>query len=257
MIAEELKAFLDDKAYKYESPDFIELDPIKVPHQFKEKQDIEIAGFFTSILAWGTRKSIIISANRLMKLFEYSPYDFVLNHKKDDFKSLRHFKHRTFQPADLQYFITSLNHIYKERDGLENVFALKESEGSMYKAIHRFKKIFFELDPPMRTLKHIADPLNGSAAKRINLFLRWMVRSSQRGVDFGIWKSIHPKFLSCPLDIHTFKVAKYLSLISSNSVGFKALVELDNCLRQLDPVDPTKYDFALFGLGLYEDIFKT
>ena len=257
MIARELNTFLDDRAYKYETPEFIEHDPIQVPHQFTKKHDIEIAGFFVAILAWGTRKSIITSANRLMKLFEYSPYDFILNHQIDDTKNLKHFKHRTFQPIDLQYFITSLRHIYKEKGGLENVFALVESEESMYKAIHRFKRTFFELNHPQRTLKHIADPLSGSAAKRINLFLRWMVRSNQRGVDFGMWESIPSKFLSCPLDIHTFTVAKQLGLISSKSVGFKALFELDNCLRQLDPEDPTKYDFALFGLGLYEDIFKS
>ena len=250
----QFKDLLDRKARKYESKNFIETDPIKVAHQFSEKADIEIISFLITTFAWGNRKSIINSANNLVELLESNPHDFVVNHTKSDLKRFKDFTHRTFQPVDLIYFITALKFIYTQKGGLENVFVPEMNQEFLYKAIHRFKRIFFGLPHLKRTEKHISDPLNGSASKRINLFLRWMVRSSTLGVDFGIWKNISPRILSCPLDIHTLRVAGKLGLISRKTNDFKTLVELDRNLRLLNPEDPVKYDFALFGLGMFENI---
>lgn len=252
MIPSELKEFLDEKVALYNHPTFIESDPIQIPHRYKQKEDIEIAGFLAATIAWGNRKMIIKSASKLMEAMGDSPYDFVLNHREKDLSRLDHFVHRTFNHEDVKYFIKSLKNIYQKHTGLETVFAENTTNCSTQKAISEFKKIFFEIDHLSRTTKHISDPLNGSAAKRINMFLRWMVRNDERGVDFGIWKTIPMYALSCPLDVHSGNVARKLDLLIRKQNDAKALAELDSNLRQLDAKDPVKYDFALFGLGVFE-----
>lgn len=253
MISEkEIKAFLDFKVEQYNIPAFIETDPIQIPHHFSKKEDIEVSGFITATIAWGNRKSILINANRLMELLDYSPYDFVINHTSKDLMALEGFVHRTFNGEDLRYFIIALKNIYLNHGGLERVFKTFSEDHSLQGSIHEFKKIFFELTHLTRTEKHVSDPLKNSAAKRINMFLRWMVRKDKTGVDFGIWESIHPSQLSCPLDVHSGNTARKLKLLHRKQNDAKALVELDTSLRKLDPVDPVKYDFALFGLGVFE-----
>ena len=203
-------------------------------------------------IAWGNRKSIITNGNRLVELMGNSPYDFVMNFSEEHVGSLSNFVHRTFNNEDLGYFLKSLQNIYKNHEGLESLFSKHAEKNSMQPAIHQFKKTFFELPHPPRTQKHISDPLKNSAAKRINMFLRWMVRNDAAGVDFGIWKSISPSKLSCPLDVHSGNVARKLKLLKRKQNDSKALMELDKSLRKLDPNDPVKYDFALFGLGVFE-----
>ncbi|PKP12939.1 MAG: TIGR02757 family protein [Bacteroidetes bacterium HGW-Bacteroidetes-3] len=252
MTKTELKEFLDEKVIQYNSPMFIDSDPIQIPHQFSIKEDIEISAFLTATIAWGNRKSIIKNALTMMDLLGNSPYDFVLNHQPHHLDKIEHFVHRTFNVDDFKYFIIALQHIYKNHGGMENVFSKNATSNSTQAAIHEFKKIFFEIPHLERTKKHISDPLNGSAAKRINMFLRWMVRNDKTGVDFGIWKSLSPAQLSCPLDIHSGNVARKLGLLTRKQNDAKALAELDTNLRKMDKSDPVKYDFALFGLGVFE-----
>ncbi len=252
MTQKELKQFLDEKVLQYNQPKFIESDPIQIPHQFSKKEDIEIAGFLTATIAWGKRPMIIKNANKMMEFMDNSPHDFIINHQQKDLDSLQHFVHRTFNLIDFKFFITSLKNIYNKHQGLEPIFAKHITDGTMKYSIHQFKQIFFEIEHPQRTTKHVSDPLKGSAAKRINMYLRWMVRQDQKGVDFGIWKSILPSVLSCPLDVHSGNVARKLGLLVRKQNDWKALNELDTNLRKLDIKDPSKYDFALFGLGIFE-----
>lgn len=248
----QLKEFLDEKVIIYNNPNFIETDPIQIPHLFTLKEDIEIAGFLVATIAWGNRKSIINNGHRLVEMMGNSPYDFIMNFSEKNSDSLSPFVHRTFNNEDLFYFLKALQNIYKNHGGLENVFATYANKDSMQVSIHHFKKTFFELPHLPRTQKHISDPLKNSAAKRINMFLRWMVRNDNSGVDFGIWKTISPALLSCPLDVHSGNVARKLGLLSRKQNDAKALQEVDTALRKLDPTDPAKYDFALFGLGVFE-----
>ncbi|MDU8887292.1 TIGR02757 family protein [Yeosuana sp. MJ-SS3] len=248
----ELKDFLDTKVVQYNNPKFIESDPIQIPHLFSKKEDIEIAGFLTATIAWGNRKSIINNAKRMMLLLDNSPHDFIIYHQESDLEALSPFVHRTFNGTDFITFIKGLQHIYKTYGGLEVVFAKHAETDSLQKSIHHFKQGFFEINHLQRTQKHISDPLKNSAAKRINMFLRWMVRQDNAGVDFGIWKSISSSQLSCPLDVHSGNVARKLELLTRTQNDAKALAELDISLRTLDPNDPVKYDFALFGLGVFE-----
>ncbi|WP_350288648.1 TIGR02757 family protein [uncultured Croceitalea sp.] len=248
----ELKAFLDQKAAQYEHPKFLESDPLQIPHRFSKKEDIEISAFLTATIAWGNRKSIINNATRLMELLDNAPYDFLQNHQESDLDSLSNFVHRTFNGDDLKYFIKSLSNIYKNHGGLETVFTKNQAQNSLQLSISNYKTIFFELAHMPRTQKHVSDPLKGSAAKRINMFLRWMVRPGERGVDFGLWKNISSSKLSCPLDVHSGNVARKLKLLRRKQNDAKALLELDTSLRKLDTNDPVKYDFALFGLGVFE-----
>ena len=250
---QDLKQFLEDKVYQYNNCKFIESDPIQVPHTFSKKEDIEIAAFLTATIAWGNRKSIINNAKRMMILLDQSPYDFVLNHKESDLEALLPFVHRTFNGGDFITFLSGLKHIYKTHNGLEATFSKHAKNDSLQPAIHHFKESFFEIAHLQRTQKHISDPLKNSAAKRINMFLRWMVRPNNTGVDFGIWKSLSPSQLSCPLDVHSGNVARKLGLLNRKQNDSKALLELDTNLRKLDPLDPVKYDFALFGLGVFEN----
>lgn len=248
----ELKSFLDEKVMQYNNSKFIASDPIQVPHQFNKKEDIEISGFLTATIAWGNRKSIIANAKRMMQLMDQAPYDFVMNHQDTDLKNLMPFVHRTFNGEDLIQFVECLKHIYKDYNGLEAVFLKYAQKESLQLSISKLKSHFFEIEHLSRTQKHISDPLKNSAAKRINMFLRWMVRQDQSGVDFGIWKSLSPSQLSCPLDVHSGKVARKLGLLIRKQNDSKALSELDTSLRKLDKFDPVKYDFALFGLGVFE-----
>ncbi|NNK40914.1 MAG: TIGR02757 family protein [Winogradskyella sp.] len=248
----ELKEFLDTKVELYNNPKFIESDPIQIPHKFTKKEDIEIMGFLTATIAWGNRKSIITNANRMAELLDYAPLEFVMQHQDTDLKRLNGFVHRTFNDEDFKQFIKSLHHIYKTHNGLEAVFAKHATKLSLQLSIHHFKSCFFEIDHTPRTKKHVSDPLKNSAAKRINMFLRWMVRNDANGVDFGIWQSLSPAQLSCPLDVHSGNVARKLGLLKRKQNDAKALAELDQSLRALDAKDPVKYDFALFGLGVFE-----
>ncbi len=248
----ELKDFLDQKVDLYNTPRFIETDPVQIPHLFNKKEDVEIAGFLTATIAWGNRKSILKNSNRLMQLMDMAPYEYVMNHEQNDLDHLDGFVHRTFNSLDLLFFIKSLKNIYTYHNGLESVFTQHASATSLQPAIHEFRKVFLELPHLQRTEKHISDPFRNSAAKRINMFLRWMVRNDKAGVDFGIWKSISPSTLSCPLDVHSGNVARKLGILKRKMNDAKAVAELDLNLRKLDATDPVKYDFALFGLGVFE-----
>jgi len=247
-----LKSFLDFKVLEYNNPEFIKSDPIQIPHLFSKKEDIEIAGFLTATIAWGNRKSILNNSRKLMELMDMSPYDFIINHEEQDLDRFDAFVHRTFNSEDLKYFIYALQNIYLKHGGLENIFNRYALIDSLQPAIHNFKKVFFELPHQRRTEKHVSDPLKNSAAKRINMFLRWMIRNDDSGVDFGIWDKLSPAQLSCPLDVHSGNVARKLKLLKRKANDAKALAEFDKNLRKFDPIDPVKYDFALFGLGVFE-----
>ena len=249
----ELRDFLNEKVLQYNRPAFIEMDPIQIPHEYEEKEDIEIAGFMAAVIAWGNRVSIIKSARKMMSLMGNSPYGFVMEHREEQLERMAGFVHRTFNSLDLIYFVQALRHLYLHHEGLEGVFRKYQTESSLQIAIHQLKRIFFEPPHPARTTKHLPDPLKGSAAKRINMYLRWMVRRDRAGVDFGLWDSISPSILSCPLDVHTAKVARRLGLLRRRQNDAAAVTELDAVLRGFDPEDPVKYDFALFGLGVHED----
>lgn len=248
----ELKEFLDEKVELFNNISFIDTDPISIPHQFSKKEDIEIAGFLAATIAWGNRKMIIRNANRMMELLDNSPFDFIMDSSDDEFEALGDFVHRTFNSSDLHYFLKALRHIYKYKGGLENIFTTYQTSGSLQQAIHELHRIFFELPHEKRTEKHLSDPYKGSSAKKINMYLRWMVRKDNKGVDFGIWDSISPAVLSCPLDVHSGNVARELGLLKHKQNDSRAVAELDSVLRGFDPEDPVKYDFALFGLGVSE-----
>jgi uncharacterized protein (TIGR02757 family) len=250
---EELKEFLDEKVRKYNTPEFIESDPISIPHRFNAKEDIEISGFLAATIAWGNRKAILKSSGRIMDYLGNSPYDFIINHNEHDLERISGSVHRTFNSDDLIYFIKALRNIYTFHGGLEGIFNKYRTEDSLQPAITALNRIFFELTHEKRTVKHISDPSKGSAAKKINMFLRWMVREDNKGVDFGLWRSISPSILSCPLDVHSGNVARKLGLLTRKQSDAVAVRQLDLNLRKLDPSDPVKYDFALFGLGVFEN----
>ena len=248
----ELHNFLEEKHDQYNRRGFIESDPISIPHQFSKKEDIEIAAFLTATIAWGNRKMIIKNANRLMKLMDRAPFDFIQNFTDDDLKPFETFVHRTFNGTDCIYFLKLLQNIYKNHGGLEGAFSFPLESINIKESIISFHKLFFELEHQDRTRKHLANPEKNSAAKRINMFLRWMVRDDKRGVDFGIWKNIPTKNLLCPLDVHSGNVARKLGLLTRKANDWKAVEELTGNLRKFDVADPVKYDFALFGLGVFE-----
>lgn len=249
---EELKEYLDEKVEKYNRLDFIEHDPISIPHRFTNKEDIEISGFLAATIAWGNRTMILRNANRMMNYLDDSPHDFILHHTDSDLERISKVIHRTFNAVDFIYFIKALRHIYEVQNGLEGIFNQYRTQDSLQPAIHQFRNMFFELPHDSRTMKHISDPFKGSAAKKINMYLRWMIRKDTKGVDFGLWKSISPSILSCPLDVHSGNVARRLGLLTRAQNDSKAVSELDDTLRKLDKDDPVKYDFALFGLGVFE-----
>ncbi len=247
-----LKEFLDSKVELYNQPRFIENDPVCIPHQFNKQQDVEIAGLFAAVLAWGKRKTIINKCNELIQRMDGSPYDYVINHKSADLRRLEGFVHRTFNDTDLLYFIQFLNIYFRQHQSLETAFI--PENGLIKEGIIKFRELFFSLpDYPHRTKKHIPDPERKSACKRINMYLRWMVRKDNKGVDFGIWRNISPATLICPCDVHVERVARKLGLIKRKNLDWGTAEELTEALRNFDPEDPVKYDFALFGLGIVED----
>ena len=252
MKESEIKEFLDEKVDYYNRISFIDSDPVQIPHKYTKKGDIEIAGFLAATIAWGNRKMILRNANRMMELLDDSPYDYILNAGDEEFDVMESFVHRTFNSIDLVYFLKALRNIYRNRGGLEAIFSQYMTRNSMQPAIHEFHKIFFELPHEKRTERHVSDPFKGSAAKKINMFLRWMVRKDNRGVDFGIWNTVSPAVLSCPLDVHSGNVARTLGLLTRKQNDARAVAELDAVLRSFDNMDPVKYDFALFGLGIFE-----
>ena len=249
---EELRDFLDEKVDRYNHPRFIESDPIQIPHRFSGKEDIEIAGFLTATISWGKRSSILKSAGKMMRFLGDSPYDFIMSHKKHQLERIEGPVHRTFNASDLLFFIRALQHLYQQGGGLESLFNQHQTPQSLQPAIHHLKQEFLSIPHPLRSSKHLPDPFKGSAAKRINMWLRWMVRKDNRGVDFGLWQNIPPSILSCPLDVHSGNVARKLGLLDRRQNDSKALYQLDQSLRKMDPLDPVKYDFALFGLGVFE-----
>lgn len=245
-----LKDFLDEKVARYNQPSFIAHDPICIPHLFSKKADIEIAGLFAAVFAWGNRTTIINKSKELLQLMDMAPHDFCLNHTDADLQKLGSFKHRTFNTTDLFYFLSFLKHHYTQHKSLEVAFG---NEKKIENALIHFHNYFFSLeDVPLRTQKHIATPFKGSASKRLNMYLRWMVRNDNQGVDFGIWKTFDPAQLICPIDLHVARVAKRFGLLQRKLVDWKAAVELTGYLSTFDPKDPVKYDFALFGLGVME-----
>lgn len=283
----ELKDFLDNKYSQYNRPNFIENDPICIPHQYSKKQDIEIAAFFAAILAWGQRKTIINKCNELFNRMDNDPHNFMLHHGDEDLKRLLGFKHRTFNDTDLLYFVSFFNQHYQQSDSLETAFLApgdifqtdfvseqvlgNYGEGGLYassscmlselsqqkplieRSLNYFRSYFFSLpDFPRRAIKHVSSPLQKSTCKRLNMFLRWMVRKDNLGVDFGIWNTLQPKDLICPCDVHVDRVARRLGLIERKQTDWRTAVELTNELLKFDPLDPVKYDFALFGLGVEE-----
>lgn len=247
MTSSELKEFLDFKASHYESAEFITSDPISIPHQFVRKEDIEISAFLIATIAWGNRKSIITNGKKLMNIMGNSPYEFVMHGNFSDLK----FVHRTFNAEDLRFFLSRLKEIYSN-GGLENSFSPQCDQPAMYDRLVYFRSIFIGQNHTFRSGKHISDPSKNSACKRINMFLRWMVRSNTNGVDFGIWHSISPSELLLPLDVHTGNNARRLGLLTRQQNDWKAITEVMIQLRAMDPLDPVKYDFALFGLGAFE-----
>ncbi|WP_292010496.1 TIGR02757 family protein [Chryseobacterium sp.] len=255
MNFEELKEYLDEKAEKYNNAEFIENDPIQIPHRFSLRQDIEIAGFLSATISWGNRKSIIKSAEKMLDIMGNSPYDFVLNYSEKDLQGIKDKSiHRTFNGEDFSYFIKQFNKIYKKNDSLENLFMIEEdSETNFLHPIERFRTQFLETEKH-RSHKHVSSPYKNSSSKRIVMFLRWMVRKDKKGVDFGIWKNIDQKYLSIPLDVHTGNISRQLGLISRTQNDWKTVEELDEIVRKLDINDPAKYDFALFGLGVTKEL---
>lgn len=245
------KPLLDELTERYNTLDFIENDPISIPHQFFKKEDREISGFIAASLSWGSRKAIIKSANQLVTWMDSSPHEFILNATTTDLKPFEKFVYRTFNGQDCLYFLQALQHIYHEHQGLEYVFTNGFNKDKTIKtAISYFRETFVSVPGPERSLKHLANPQNGSAAKRINMFLRWMVRHDKNGVDFGIWKTIPASQLMIPLDVHSGRVAREFNLLQRKQSDWKAVEELTTNLRKLDPTDPVKYDFALFGAGV-------
>ncbi len=251
----DIKDFLEEKYDEYNRPEFIQTDPVQIPHMFSNPCDIEIAGFFAAIISWGQRKTIIRNGLMLMKFMDNNPYDFIVNANEHDLKVFKNFKHRTFNSTDAVFFCKSLKNIYSKYGGLKMLFEKSYiKHGSLKNAIIDFRKTFFEIPYPYRTSKHISDIHKGSAAKRVNMFLRWMVRKDDRGVDFGIWKSIPQSLLYIPLDIHTGTVARKLGLLKRKQNDWEAVEQLTEVLRNFDRNDPVKYDFALFGLGVMDII---
>jgi len=250
----QLKIFLNEKYQQYNNKKFIIDDPVSIPHKYKYKEDIEIAGFLTSSISWGGRKSIIQNANKLMSLMGNSPFDFIMNANINNLNLINSFVHRTFNSTDCKFFILSLKNIYTKYAGLEEIFSFtKQNEKwNARTSISHFANIFFEIPHPEHTVKHIANPDKGSAAKKINMFLRWMVRKDLNGVDLGIWENIPISELICPLDVHSATTSRKLGLLQRKTNDWKAAVELTENLKKLDSDDPVKYDFALFGLGVFE-----
>lgn len=257
MEAQKLREFLNRKVAEYNQPSFIAADPVSIPHRYTKGQDIEIAGFFASIFAWGNRTTIINKTSELMRLMDDAPHDFITQHSDKELQRLLTFKHRTFNTTDLLYFLFFLKHHYKKHVSLETAFSkwMNQKDDNIGNALIGFHDYFFCLeDAPVRTKKHIATPLRNSTCKRLNMYLRWMVRSDGGGVDFGLWKTISPSQLICPVDVHVARVARQFGLIKRAQTDWLTALELTEALKKFDKKDPVKYDFALFSLGVVEKI---
>lgn len=258
----DLQELLDEKYHRYNRLDFIENDPIQIPHLFSKKEDIEIAGFIAAAIAWGKRPMIIRNAKKWLAMMDNAPQDFILNAPEKEFIIVDSFVHRTFNGEDALFFMHALRNIYRNHGGPENVFRqgleeVPKEDGAfspMFYALNHFREIFMQTPHLPRSEKHLANPLKGSAAKRLNMFLRWMVRQDNAGVDFGIWQSIEPKYLMMPLDVHTGRIGRKLKLLGRKADDWKAVEELTASLRSFDGSDPVKYDFALFGMGVSHDL---
>ncbi|MDW3648055.1 MAG: TIGR02757 family protein [Bacteroidia bacterium] len=254
---EDLKSFLDQQHDRYNTPDFILEDPVSIPHEFSKKEDIEISGFFSALIAWGRRDIIIRNARKLMERMEWAPFDFVLNAEEEELDALSDYVHRTFNGEDLKALILGLRRVYQEEEGLEGIFSkgIKAEDSDIGHAIIHARTVLSSSESfPKRSHKHLANPAKGSSAKRISMYLRWMVRKDDRGVDFGIWEGIRMDQLICPLDVHTGTIARKLGILQRKQNDWKAACELTNALKEFDPQDPVKYDYALFGLGAYNEL---
>lgn len=253
LAKEDLLHLLEEQYNHYCRSEFIADDPIQIPHMFADRRDREISGLIAATIAWGQRPTIIRNARRAVELMGNEPFRFVMEHSATDLEDLKGFVHRTFQAEDLMHFVRALRSIYSKNESLEDVFlaGIPPNATTMKAALVHFKKEFFSIPHQARTQKHVADPERGSSAKRLNMYLRWMVRNDDRGVDFGMWTRISPALLSCPLDVHSGRVARELGLLSRTQDDWRAVEELDAALRRFDPLDPVKYDFALFGMGVY------
>jgi len=254
-IPNKIADFLNESVDKYNQPSFIKDDPISIPHRFSKLQDIEIMGFWVAMLAWGQRKTIINKANELVNLMDGAPHDFIVNHKETDRKRFLDFKHRTFQATDTLYFLEFFQQFYTQNTSLESAFSTVTNNvgNNVENSLKSFHDTFFALpDAPQRTRKHVATPARKSTCKRLNMFLRWMVRDDDKGVDFGLWKTISPSQLLIPLDVHVDRVARHYGMVERKQKDWRTVVELTETLKQLDPNDPVKYDFALFGLGVLQ-----
>ena len=249
IMSKALKKILDEQVKKYNSIEFIEKDPISIPHLFTLKQDIEIAGFFAATIAWGNRTSILNSCKKMMEAMDYAPYDFLIHHEENDLKRFMGIKHRTFNETDLFYFIHFLQGHYQQHHTLEVAFNLSK-ENNMKDRLMAFHGYFFSIEHPHRTQKHVSTPIKNSACKRLNMYLRWMVRQDNNGVDFGLWKSIKPAELIMPMDVHVCNVAHHFGLIPENKSNWNMAKQLTNNLKKWDAKDPVKYDYALFSLGV-------
>jgi len=247
-----IKILLDKKFMEYANEEFIALDPVQIPHYFTKKEDIEISGFLAASIAWGQRPVILKNAKTILSHMDYDPYEFVMHCTPADLLAFSNFRHRTMLPEDIKFFIKSLKHIYKNYGGLEQVFNNGFEKGGIKDAISELNKTFFSIEHPTRTQKHISNPAKNSASKRLNMFLRWMVRQDHSGIDFGIWKNIPKSELMIPLDVHSARNARNLGLLQRKSNDWKAVEELTNKLKEFDSSDPVKYDYALFGMGVYD-----
>ncbi len=251
----ELIQYLNHKVSKYNNKHFIDTDPVSIPHIFTNKNDIEIAGFLSAAIAWGQRKAILKSANKLVNLMDNAPYDFIINAADTDLKPFGNFVYRTFNGSDCIFFLKSIKNIYQNHGGFEQVFTTGyKVHGTIKGAISHFRDIFLTTPHPVRSCKHLANPEAGSAAKRVNMYLRWMVRNDKSGVDFGVWKNIPVAQLMIPLDVHSGNIARQLGLLSRKQNDWRAVEELTQNLRHFDANDPVKYDFALFGVGVNNDL---
>lgn len=255
---EAIRQLLEDKYREYcRSEFFIDTDPIQIPKMFEQKEDIEISGFLAASLAWGQRPTIIRKCKELMCLMDYAPYDFIRNAQEADFERFISFKHRTFNGYDCCYFLQALARIYRTKGGLEEVFTKAYLQHrDMFQVLRCWYDEFTALPAEKRVLRHIANVEKGSAAKRVNMFLRWMVRQDNSGIDFGLWKTIPPAALLIPLDVHTGNVSRELGLLHRKQNDAQAVAELTGHLREFDPIDPIRYDFALFGLGAFAKFNK-
>ncbi len=253
MVNKKLKNFLDQKSGLYNQPAFIETDPIQIPKQFKKKEDIETSGFLAATIAWGQRPTIIKNTNRLMELMGWKPYRFILDTSEKGLRVFDGFKHRTFNAEDCKFFMLSLKNIYLNHGGLEKVFTQGfKKDGTIKSALAYFYQVFFEIEGLPRTRKHVSNVVVGSAAKRLNMYLRWMVRKDRQGIDFGLWKEIPMAKLMLPLDVHTGNISRKLGILTRKQNDWKAVEEVTAVLKKFDPYDPVKYDYALFGLGAFE-----